>query len=994
MRHEGLRYSWWWVMAVLIWAGVPVTEPARAQQCSVGTQGCLDGCPAKPVPRTRSVPGAGNVTLWPSSLRPVDPPGQALPSSRDSTQYNGFQLPGAPNLELFYDLDVVRSTQGTHLFMSYNAGFQIWDIGGNRAGKPAKMSQRDGWRGDFHHFQSHPTEFYFLIWDVAAIDPPNAAGSTLVSVAGESPVGLTIWDATNKRSPRQLYQDTGKTGVQVAVANIGGRSYAFFGTSGGIEVYDMTRARAVGRCFENTNTATSLCGGAADPVWRGRLGPWPHGRARYLDVLTTTAGGRTRHFVAASDGIISSNFGAEIREITDVLALPPRSESKIQGLSKLVFGVELFDYRSRHYFAAVNTNDVQVYDVTSCLNQGTGCSFSSPKVNLPTTLESAAYLQYSESNGRPFLYKGFHSLCSSPPLAGAPPKEYLLDLSGLATGDPVVDVRGGSYADPATGRRVDYWSSYYDQTQDGFSIYAPHGGRFEGEYFYRGAQSIFDVHRWTGGGATGGGGGTTGTVTIRATSPDRWLSTPGRREWVALAGTCSTGAASAWQWSAANAGAPAADPAAVVEAQQPGAGRVRGDLCAGDRYPVAVCRPRTVTASARARCGAGEAASNPLNLTLADPRPFFDGIRVEETTRPGGCQILDFEARQGNRASIGGKGLSRFEWRLVPESGDGTLSCRAGAAGEGLKCTETSLTWDTRHVDFGNTGSRRSRRKTYNVELAVANEHGELARQKRVRVDAPAAVRFRPGRQIVVQPDTPPADGKYRFVARAQGASSFRWEFEQKAGRPGDRDCRRVQPCQVRTSTRRSIRYQWPAGNENGAAYRVGVELVGCSEAGNPVRAVHTVQNVVVPGSGGGGTGGGGGGSGGGGSGGGGGGTGGGGGGGGTGGAPDVRGFELVLDGDACRCRGARCGCQVGPVAVSVDVAGACDRLAIDWGDGQRSNGLRCDAESYTHTYTRPGTYTVKAEACAGNACDTQVNLTHLDHPIPLTILRPLGRQQ
>ena len=458
MQRKSWKHGLILGVTCLLWTRLPAPDPAHGA-CVAGTKGCLNGCPARPAPRTRNIPGQGSVKLWPASLRPADPAGQALPASRDSTQYTGFELPGAPSLEFFYDLDIVGSTQGTHLFMSYNAGFQIWDIGGNRAGKPSKLSQRDGWRGDFHHFQEAPTEFYFLIWDIAAIDPPGASGSTLVSVAGESPVGLSIWDATNKRSPRQLYQDTGKTGVQVAVANIGGRSYAFFGTSGGVEVYDMTRARALGPCFENTNTATSFCGGENDPVWRGRLEPWPWGRARYLDVLTTTAGGQTKHFVAASDALISSNFGAEIREITDVTTLPPASASRVTGLSKLVFGVDLFDYRGRHYLAAVNTNDVQVYDVTSCLDSGSGCALSQPKVNLPTSLESAAYLQYSESKGRPFLYKGFHSLCSSPPAPGAPPKEYLLDLSGLATGDPVVAVRGGEYADPVTGKRIDYWSS-------------------------------------------------------------------------------------------------------------------------------------------------------------------------------------------------------------------------------------------------------------------------------------------------------------------------------------------------------------------------------------------------------------------------------------------------------------------------------------------------------------------------------------------------------
>ncbi|MEM7585187.1 MAG: hypothetical protein AAF560_17490 [Acidobacteriota bacterium] len=480
-----------------------------------GTTACFDGTPAIPIEPSREVDGQGTFALWPTHFQPAAPIGQPLPASRDSTGYTGFEVPPgeANGLEFFYDLDIVATDDSAHLFLSYNAGFQVWDISGVAARNPTLLAQRDGFEGDFHQFDV-PAHHYFKIWDIAAIDPVGAPGATLVVLPGESAVGLTIWDATDKSNPTQLYQDTGRVGVQVAAANIADRSYAFYASNRGVEVYDLSRAREIGPCFENTATATSLCGGSGNPVWRGRLEPWPWGRTAYLDVMTAWIAGEARHFVATSDEFPFNDLGAEIRRIVDITQLPPTSAVALEGLDTINAGLDLFTIperafvRDRYYLGVIDAGTLAIYEVTECLAPGRiagqSCAFSAanrryqqPLGNLP----SFSYLQFSTSLGRPFLYQGFHALCSLPPAVGEPNIEHLLDLEGLASGGPIVDLRGELYEDPnhnAPRRRIDYWSGYYDQATDGLSAFAPHGGRFHGRFFYRGAQSVFDVHRWAG----------------------------------------------------------------------------------------------------------------------------------------------------------------------------------------------------------------------------------------------------------------------------------------------------------------------------------------------------------------------------------------------------------------------------------------------------------------------------------------------------------------
>ncbi|MCP3958665.1 MAG: hypothetical protein GY719_12500 [bacterium] len=990
-------------VAALGLCGLVLWSPpmAFAGEGEPGTTACFDGSPAVPVDQFRTISGQGTFELWPQNFQPADPLATPLPDDRDSTSYEGFERPGLQGgNELFWGIDIVSNSAGSYLFTAYNAGFQIWNIGGAFQAAPQELSQRDGWVGDFDTFEDPFTEEYFKNWDISAIAPVASPGATLVALAGDGPVGPTIWDAADKTDPVQLYQDTGRVGVQVATANIGGRSYAFFALNNGVHVYDMTRAREIGPCFEATNQATNLCGGNLNPVWRGRVESWSWNRAEYVNVLEATVDAQAKLFMVVSDGFFDfgpgNGLGVELREITDITALPPTSNVVLEGLDNISHGVELFSIVEdgglrRYYTGVINTDGqtssglLQIYDVTACIDPASvptqACSFSAVNRRYQQQLgdlPSAVYVHFSESNGRPFLYQSHHTLCSLPPASSETNIEHLLDLEGLKDGSAIVDVRGEDYLDPnhsGPSRRIDYWSSYYDQSTDGLSAISPHGGLFNGSYFYRVAQTLLDVHQFT--------GDIPPDADIQATSSNRWLSSPGQPEWVNLSGDCNLDAGTGWSWTGLNApGTPVEDPAPVTEPLGGDLARIRGDRCGTDPYPGGPCPDRTLLVEADVTCGGVPITSNELSLTLSDPRPFFDSIDILEGPDEAGpppeysvCQVLSFEALNGAVNEIGGKALTSYAWAITPTSGGETFDCTNVIADTGLSCTEDALFWDTEGVDVGDPTaifadgfesgdtSRWSSIKaaergasggvTFDVMLTASNEHGSIDQTTQLALTPLDSLAFI-GNGFTI-PGTPPADGIYNFTATAQSATSFYWEFEQDPSVPGDAGCRFVNPCEIRTTTSPTVQYEWPIDNTNGADYDVRLEISNCDTSVAPISTVRTVENVVVvdlmP--------------------------------------PNITAFRLVTVGTSCQCFGGICSCPPGVARFTVAVSGDCDTLSFDWGDGMESPFLACDSAEYSHNYTSTGTYDLEATACVGGVttCDTQLNLTNISQAFPVPLI-------
>ena len=230
-----------------------------ASSPTTNSPSCNSGTPASPVPET-----VGATRLWTDRLQPADPAGP-LPPHRDSTAYNGFQRPGSDNgLPLF----TAVAKSGTLVAAAHNSGYTLWKAAAD--GAIALQSTIEGWTGDFFAFADSGEEFYFKNWDIDLIRP-SGTNETFLALSGLDEVGLTFWDVTDPENPVQIYQDVAGVGRQVELAKIGGLTYAFVARTDGLHVYDLSFARLLGSCLENTSQ-TASCN-----VWKGRLANWQYG---------------------------------------------------------------------------------------------------------------------------------------------------------------------------------------------------------------------------------------------------------------------------------------------------------------------------------------------------------------------------------------------------------------------------------------------------------------------------------------------------------------------------------------------------------------------------------------------------------------------------------------------------------------------------------------------------------------------------------------------
>ena len=423
---------------------------------------CTTCTPGIPVPQT----------LW-GQLQPVDSPASPLPSQRDSTLYTGQvgQFPDS-HLPLFTSLDI----EGNYAFVSYTAGFEIWNI--TNPNSISRSSLVDGWRGDFLGWPGY-TESRWLIWDVAA----PAGNTNLIAVAGYT--GLSVWDVTNKSQPKIAYQDgmNGQTmiklGQSVWSANIGGRNYAFFGVplnAPGLYIYDMTQALTFlpGGCLEDTTQAISCPG-----VYKGKLGT---DGAFWVDGIQT-AGGRT--FVAYGTGLASGDV-----QIWDVTT-PTAPQLVVRFLSGSRPDGAAFWHdsgRNKDYLGVRTTTQGQIYDVTTCLD-GNGCTAGQIQQTWATNLAAPIatdFVTFSRGGSTPYLYFGTDDKHS----AGLQ-REFVYDVS-----DPSGPVEISPHTTHNVGGNVvDYWGYYYEGNASGFNQVMPRVAMFKDNYLYRAAWTIFDVHQ-------------------------------------------------------------------------------------------------------------------------------------------------------------------------------------------------------------------------------------------------------------------------------------------------------------------------------------------------------------------------------------------------------------------------------------------------------------------------------------------------------------------
>jgi PKD repeat protein len=425
-----------------------------ADACSDDTSCEFNTCrtPARPAPSS----------LW-GEIQPAE---ASIPANRDTTDFAGFTKFNAAN-PLWMSLDV----EGGFIFTAINSGFEIWDARSSPS-SPVRLTQVDGREGQFPRFPANPEEKY----PVQDIDSPDG-DNNVVAVVGRASTGISIWNTTIKDLPRAYYQDYGenKDGVAVYAASVAGRQYAFMASeTAGLLRYDITAAKSLPSTCTEQSPATQCSG-----VYQGKVG------SRTNVSYVTGAG----NLLALSSGV--SPRGVEIWNLS-------ASSSPMLAISALtteiVFGVAMWQ-QGASYYLAVRGNagqQLRIYDVT-CAATASCSSLGSPlaTVSTPDPSNSRYFVTASFSGATPFLYLGSDRTCM-----GSERREWLFDVSNpFAPRDATPP--NGFYNGVSTG----YWNWYYRATPTGFNSVGPRKARFAGEYLFRAAFSIFDIHRRGGGSA-------------------------------------------------------------------------------------------------------------------------------------------------------------------------------------------------------------------------------------------------------------------------------------------------------------------------------------------------------------------------------------------------------------------------------------------------------------------------------------------------------------
>ncbi len=405
--------------------------------------------------------------LW-GELKPVDL-GQ-LPAARDNSNFNEFGDPFNETEPLWMSLDI----ENGWIFTAINAGLQVWNSNGSPT-NPTRSSVVG--RSGFPVWTPDPHEFY----PVRDVDAPPG-NDNVVAVAVTHEAGVVIFNTAVKTSPTARYADTGKWAEQVYAAHINGVDYAFAATKfTGLLSYNMTAAQArTTLCTESTPGST--CG-----VYVSKLGS--HDGFSYVDGVGNANG--TAHWVVGA--FSGADRGLEIFNVSN----PSTPQSVVTGLTTElgVHGVAMWRRGSSYYLATrvivSGGTQARIYDV-SCIAGNSCSSLGSPiwTANLPDG-GAGLFLTYSESaSGRPFVYFGDVNKCGS-----GLQHEWLYDVSNPAAPQditpPPADVNG-----QLTG----YWGWYYRRNPTGFNSVMPRVGKFNGNYFYRAAFGIFDIHELTSGG--------------------------------------------------------------------------------------------------------------------------------------------------------------------------------------------------------------------------------------------------------------------------------------------------------------------------------------------------------------------------------------------------------------------------------------------------------------------------------------------------------------
>lgn len=811
------------------------SSPARAVAKCVDASGTPISC------------GAFNaIQLWPVGFRPggvddatIDP--NPLPMNRDTTdRVGGLTVPGSRSgHEIFRSVDVV----GDHLYVAYNAGIQVWDIGLDpelESPSTGPTSIKDGWEGHFWSFPPVSEQLNF-IEDIDALN--FSSGVDMVAVSGKVPAGLTLWK--HDTTLRQIYQDVGTSARQVRIVKFNGTTYVFASTPTGVVVYNATAASnliCTPSCIDDK-------GSTYPGVYRGAL---PHSviLGRYLDVVVASGA----VYVMATDG----NFRPiEIWRLTNP-AVPSSAQLLYSGQGLGARGLAFIPYpdatNPQTLYAAFVQNDIiKILKLNNaCFGLGAGCDLETcnpvaggPACEIPASTFSAdeQFLTYTMSGTTPYLYYGVSSFNIS-----GPGVEQLLNLSDLGKTAlqlqqqgfngprfPEITEGGGTYTDACNGEEIGYWADYYPRNDKGLRNMNPRVAKFGGPndaYLYRAAEGILDVHIR---------GDIvldpTITVAVQSPNPDPQTGAYWMGEEITLTASAQNCTPSGlWAWAESTA-LPVTGLASTTNVAQ-----ITWNYCAGNP-----CPDENVTVMAQPQSGCGLAPTllqTPNPLPLKDPRPQIVQINVEpdQASYPAGVE-LTFTADQDGKSPFTYAWAVKDAGQQVIETGMGDTfvwqnTCVALVAPDriftdGFESGNLSAWSEGSHKLFrdafetGDVSSwsflegaflvsapsqptklRRQRRpapqarrksvlaglaenQTYSVELTLSNGLTPDAQDMtQITLEVPGALVF--DTPAIGQTDL--GNGSFTLQANSQNATEWKWEIEDPNG---GGNCEVYQTCQA-----------------------------------------------------------------------------------------------------------------------------------------------------------------------------------------------------
>lgn len=674
------------LIGVAVLGATLVTVPAAHAQCVANTG--AKGPPSQ---------------LW-GSLEPTDV--KSVPDERDTTEYIGGNQTTDWRHPLFSSVDV----EGGYAFTSYAFGFHIWNVEGGNAEDPKLYATRDQGRAEFLENIGYQ-EQRWLMWDIDA--PPG--NPDIVAVAGINPFGIAVWDTSDKRAPKALYQDTGRTARGVYVTTINGHDYAFLASSGpeapqkGLLAYDLTLAKnqySTGSgCLEDTSTA-SRCG-----VFLGRLGGAE--TFQYVDGFETNDG---RHFIVASAGYDPTGYtpGVSLWEVTN----PKQPRDVLNGgrlfPDERIEGVAVWERAGRQYLAiqSATKGGARIHEISSCLTSGCTNPRQVWSEIWPISVRPyVKFVTYSEgTGGEGYLYIGTLHSCIE-----AVQGEWLYNVSDLET-TGVAEITPDQTM-TVDGKEVGYWSYYYPSRSTGFNRITPRVGKVVGDYLYRAAWTLFDVHRLKSVGPS---------ISVSAAPESQYAGDEVKL--TAEAAACTPDPAQ-WSWSVSG---------GTINAAKTELGSTSSAVYVTWDSP----GTKAVTVSNAACVGASDSTS----VAILDPIPNIDSIVAVPTSAPQ-CTPITLQA------SATGKPTLSYGWEVDTNP----LTTGAGS----------TFVWDT-------SGLAVTASTTYSAQVTVQNANGTDQATVPVTITPLQSLPL-PGFATLTN-ETPTA-AAVQFHVSEPGATSWNWDF-------------------------------------------------------------------------------------------------------------------------------------------------------------------------------------------------------------------------